>query len=214
MRTSSFARLVAAIAVPLGATLTGCFVDRSVSIGNRPYLTTLEPSAIVAGGPSLTLTIHGHGFLPSDVVAYLGGQRSGTFVNSEEMTMLLNASDYVNAGMFGVEVYRFSGGSGVFDELYLVVTNPVPVLTSIAPTSVPVGGNPAPSVALTGSGFGPESQVLVGGAARATTYTSATQLTVYLAVSDVAAAGTLAIQVKNPPPKGGLSAVVTLKVGP
>jgi hypothetical protein len=84
--------------------------------------------------------------------------------------------------------------------------NPMPVLTSIAPTSVP-----ADVVALTvnGSGFVSGAQVVLAGAPLATTFVSATQLT---ATGTENAAGNYALSVVNPNPGSATSSSQNLQV--
>ena len=94
----------------------------------------------------------------------------------------------------------------------LVVTNPSPVLTSAAPSLVPVGAASA-NIILTGTGFVSTSTVSVNGAQRISAYTSATQLNVALTVADLAAIGSDTITVSNPAPGGGTSSGQTVQIG-
>jgi hypothetical protein len=84
--------------------------------------------------------------------------------------------------------------------------NPMPVLTSIAPTSVPAG-----VVALTvnGSGFVSGAQVVLAGAPLATTFVSATQLT---ATATENTPGNYAVSVINPNPGSATSSSQDLQV--
>jgi hypothetical protein len=82
----------------------------------------------------------------------------------------------------------------------------MPVLTSIAPTSVPAG---AVALTVNGSGFVSGAQVVLAGAPLATTFVSATQLT---ATGNVAAAGNYAVSVTNPNPGSATSSLQNLQV--
>ena len=93
----------------------------------------------------------------------------------------------------------------------VVAPNPVPVLTSIAPTSVLAGG-PAFLLTVTGGSFLPSSQVRVNGVPRPTNYMSTTSLTAAITASDIATAATRSITVSTPAPGGGTSAAATLTV--
>jgi IPT/TIG domain-containing protein len=84
--------------------------------------------------------------------------------------------------------------------------NPMPVLTSIAPTSVPAG---AVALTVNGSGFVSGAQVVLAGAPLATTFVSATQVT---ATGNVAAAGNYAVSVTNPNPGSATSSSQNLQV--
>src|SRR5579863_2034773 len=84
--------------------------------------------------------------------------------------------------------------------------NPMPVLTSIAPTSVPAG---AVALTVNGSGFVSGAQVVLAGAPLATTFVSTTQLT---ATGNEAAAGNYAVSVTNPNPGSATSSLQNLQV--
>jgi hypothetical protein len=84
--------------------------------------------------------------------------------------------------------------------------NPMPVLTSIAPTSVPAG---AVALTVNGSGFVSGAQVVLAGAPLATTFVSATQVT---ATGNVAAAGNYSVSVTNPNPGSATSSSQNLQV--
>jgi len=88
----------------------------------------------------------------------------------------------------------------------VTLQNPVPVLTSIAPTSVPAG---AFAIKVNGSGFVSGAQVLLAGAPLATTFVSSTQLT---AAGSESSAGTFAVAVMNPNPGSATSASQNLQV--
>ena len=67
---------------------------------------------------------------------------------------------------------------------------------------------------MTGSNFVGASQVRWNGAARATTFVSATQLTAAITAADVAAAGTAQVTVLTPAPGGGTSAPLGFAINP
>ena len=88
----------------------------------------------------------------------------------------------------------------------VTLQNPVPVLTGIAPTSVPAG---AFAITVNGSGYASGAQVLLAGAPLATTFVSSTQLT---ATGNEASAGAFSIAVMNPNPGSATSASQNLQV--
>jgi len=91
------------------------------------------------------------------------------------------------------------------------VQNPIPVLTSISPTSASAGG-PAFTLTVTGSRFISSSKVRWNGSDRTTTFVSATQLTAAIRASDIASSGTATVTVFNPSPGGGTSGAKTLDI--
>lgn len=73
----------------------------------------------------------------------------------------------------------------------------VPAITAVAPSTVPAGSG-AFTLAVTGSGFSPQSVVLWNGTSLTTTYVSATQLTAAVPAALAASAGAFTITVTNP----------------
>ncbi|MDR3721104.1 MAG: PKD domain-containing protein [Candidatus Acidoferrales bacterium] len=84
--------------------------------------------------------------------------------------------------------------------------NPIPVLASVSPMSVPAG---AFAITVTGSNFVSGAQVELAGSPLTTTYLSATQLH---ATGTSASAGMFGVTVVNPDPGGSASSSLTLQV--
>lgn len=89
--------------------------------------------------------------------------------------------------------------------------NPVPAIITISPSSANAGSTDTP-VTITGSGFVSSSAVEWNGAAIATTYNSATSLSVTLAASKLANGTVAQVTVVNPSPGGGTSGAVPFDV--
>lgn len=82
--------------------------------------------------------------------------------------------------------------------------NPVPVISSISPSSAQAGGA-AFTLTVNGSSFVNGATVNWNGSSRATTFVSGTQLTASILAGDIAAPGTVNVTVTNPAPGGGTS---------
>ena len=91
--------------------------------------------------------------------------------------------------------------------------SPVPAIASLSPASAPAA-SPAFTLTVNGSGFTTTSVVLWNGAARATTFVSATQLRAAIGAADIASVGQSAVTVSTPAPGGGLSNAVTFSATP
>lgn len=74
--------------------------------------------------------------------------------------------------------------------------NSTPLISSLSPAKLPAGSS-ATTLTVSGSGFVGTSTVSVGGAAEATTYSSATQLTATVPASQLTSGGNLAVVVSN-----------------
>jgi len=88
--------------------------------------------------------------------------------------------------------------------------NPVPKLVSLSPSTVTLGG-PAFTLTANGSNFVPSSVLQWNGLDRVTTYVNNTKLTAQISAKDIApeVAPSVYIDVSNPTPGGGESAILT-----
>ena len=103
---------------------------------------------------------------------------------------------------------RMTAASNVLSFTISAPANPVPALTSLAPTSRPAGGA-AFTLTVNGSNFVGTSQVRWNGAARTTTFVNAGQVTAAIPASDIVTQGSAQVTVVNPAPGGGTSNALT-----
>ncbi|MBF9143267.1 fibronectin type III domain-containing protein [Hymenobacter properus] len=89
--------------------------------------------------------------------------------------------------------------------------NAAPTITSLSPAAVTAGAA-AQTLTVNGTGFISSSTVSFNGTTRATTFVSATQLTIQLTAADQATPGTYNVTVTTPAPGGGTSAPATFTV--
>ncbi len=169
-----------------------------------PTLTNLNPSSTTAGGAAFTLTVNGSGFVSASTVWWNGNLRTTTFVSATQLTAAIPASDIAAAGTASVTVNSPAPGGGSASSLTFTINNPTPAITTLSPNSATAGGA-AFTLTVNGSGFVSGSTVQWNGSARATTFVSATQLTVAIPASDIASAGTANVTVVNATPGGGTS---------
>lgn len=87
----------------------------------------------------------------------------------------------------------------------------IPSISSISPNLVQAGSSDF-TLTINGAGFNANSTVNLGPTALATTVVSATKLTATVTAAAIAKYGWAAIQVVNPPPGGGVSAVTPLTI--
>jgi subtilisin len=91
--------------------------------------------------------------------------------------------------------------------------NPGPSIASLAPASMPAG-NPGFTLTVNGTGFVSSSVVKWNGAARTTTFVSATQVRAAIDASDISTVGQASVTVVSPAPGGGTSNAVTFSATP
>lgn len=188
--------------------------DGGAATNPVPSITTLTPSSVVAGSGAFTLTVTGTNFINGSTVNINGVARTTTYVSATQLTSAILASDVATAGTPAVTVTNASPGGGTSNAVTLTVTapsNPVPSITTLQPSTI-AAGSAAFTLTVNGSGFVSGSTVNFNGAARTTTYVSATQLTAAIPASDVANTGTAAVTVTSPTPGGGTSNSVSFTI--
>lgn len=176
-----------------------------------PVLSSLSPASALKGSDGLTLTINGANFVPGATVQWNGADRTTTYLSDTQVTIDLTKDDLAAAGSNDVTVTNPAPGGGVSNKLTFSVNYAVPSVTALTPDTI-AAGSPDRQVTITGANFEPVSVVRWNGSDRATTFVSATQLTVKIKAADLTAAGTNTFTVFTPGPGGGESNGVTLTV--
>ncbi len=162
----------------------------SLEVDNpAPTITQVSPAAFSAGAAGTAVTVTGTGFVPTTVLQVAGSPRTTTFVSSTQLTFSLTTSDVASAGSLALTAVNPSPGGGTSSAAAIAVNNPVPGITTLAPATVIAGTTSATTVIVSGGNFLPSTTVQVGGANRATTYVSSTQVSFQLTVADQATAG-------------------------
>ena len=199
-------------------TIVGVLAFSSANVEAAPVISSLSPNSATAGGSGFTLTVNGTdfgGLLVTAIVQWNGNAKATTFVSNTQLTAVILASDIAAAGTAQITVLN----DGVLlDETSLPVSftinspsNPVPVISSLSPTSV-VEDGPNFTLTVNGSNFIADSRVRLDNSNQNTTFISATQLTARIQDNDIRQPGTLSITVVNPTPGGGTSNAMTLTV--
>ncbi len=158
-------------------------------------LNSITPPSVVAGGPDLSIALQGAGFELGCTVDWNGQPLSTSYVDAGDLTATIPAADTAAAGSGSVSV--INPDTTTSNALTLTITNPPASISSISPASVTAGG-PDLLVTVNGANFYAGSTVDWNGAALATTFVSASQLTATIPAADTATAGTGAITVVNP----------------
>ncbi|HKS80630.1 MAG TPA: IPT/TIG domain-containing protein [Candidatus Acidoferrales bacterium] len=181
----------------------------------------MSGTACTSGSP-VPVNIAGSGFIANSQALWNGTNRTTTFnPNTNQLVVELLACDLTTQGIAQVTVSNPAPGGGTSAAATFTINpanNPLPVISSISPTSTAVGALP-PGGAITinasdaSSGFVQDSIVAFNGAQRPTTFVSSTQLTAQVQTSDVAANASINVTVDNPTPGGGVSAPFVFTVG-
>jgi hypothetical protein len=197
--------------------IAGCGSDNQ-PYNDTPMIISLFPSSAVAGGQGFTLNIAGNGFISTSVVYWNNAPQTTTFnTTSTQLSIAVTAQDIATPGTAQIVVVSPSPGGGPSTAVNFTITqpqNPLPTISSLAPSSTPVGVVPSGNIlTVNGTNFVATSSVTFNGIARTTNFVSATQLTVPMTSADVASNATINVTVSNPAPGGGVSGSVPFTVG-
>ncbi|MGA8267998.1 MAG: hypothetical protein WB787_09550, partial [Candidatus Acidiferrales bacterium] len=178
--------------------------------GTAFHLDSLSPASATAGAASFTLNVKGSGFTNQSTIRLNSTPLASTTLRPDGSLATVVPAKLLKAGG-SISVSVVDNGS-VSNSETLAVTNPVPTISSITPTSITVGnGEFTLTVAgtnfVTGSvvNFGNTSLTPIGSS-------SATSLTVEVPTSAIATAAVINVSVTNPTPGGGTSGTETFDV--
>jgi uncharacterized protein (TIGR03437 family) len=197
----------------LPATFTPGTVTFSQANNPLPALSSLSPNSASAGSPAFVLTVNGTNFVNGAVVRWNTSDRTTTFVSATQLTAQITAADVAAQGSGSVTVFNPAPGGGLSNALTfsITATNPLPSVSSLSPNST-AAGSAAFTLQVNGSNFVAGSVVQWNGAARTTSFVSATQLNASISAADVASQSTAQVAVFNPAPGGGTSNGLTFTI--
>ncbi|MBG6078266.1 N,N-dimethylformamidase beta subunit family domain-containing protein, partial [Polaromonas sp. CG_9.11] len=138
-----------------------------------PILSSIAPTGAAVGGAGFSLTARGSNFVPASKVYWNGTERPTSYLSVTQLSASIPASDLQSAGTAQVSVVTPAPGGGVSAVLSFTVnsasppSNPVPVLSSLSPTST-AAGSAGFALTVNGSNFVAGSRVYWNGAERPT----------------------------------------------
>jgi hypothetical protein len=193
--------------------LSGMSSQTVASTSNTLSLTKGKSFAFVSG-------LGGHSVRPQSVGGNWWASASASTCLAGELYCQPNAAPGALFGVFNVDGqpnkahFYFKDVSGKVIDSFVVYSNvEAPQLASLTPASVQAGAGGF-TLTVDGANFTVGSVVRWNGAARPTSYVSATRLTADIAASDIAAEGSAQVSVENPAPDGGTSNALTVQIGP
>jgi hypothetical protein len=179
-----------------GTTKTLIFTINPIQ-SNIPAISAISPTTVATGSAGFSLNITGQNFNAQSTVLVNGAIRSTVFQSTTQLEAGVLQTDVSAAGQLQISVVNPPPGGGSSQFTYLAVINPVPTLTSVAPTSI-LAGSAGAALTLNGSDFVPDSVVTVNGAPRTTTFASTNSILAALTAGDFAQAGVVQVAVVNP----------------
>src|SRR5205814_1321940 len=155
-----------------------------------PVILSIDPSTVIAGGPSFTLTVNGANFAAGAVVRVNGVGQGTNFVSASKLTATIPSTLIVNQGTLSITA--INSGSAASSPVTLTVAPNQPTIITLDPSSVPVG-NQNVTVTLNGTNLASSAIVRVNNIAHQTSFVSDKQLTFVLAPADISHVATLAV---------------------
>jgi hypothetical protein len=193
-------------------------------------ITTLSPNTAAAGGPDLTLTVQGRGFVAKTVVQWNEKTIQSTPVMDSAgdvlyMTAVVPAALIAKQGSAGVNTLNPHSGStdnGLSNTITFLINpppNPVPVVTSISPNIISPGAGADLTLMVNGSNFLTSSDPSGGSKVRWNQGATQTELTLTSGTATLLQATVPAallqtescaiVSVYNPPSANGSSGGIT-----
>ena len=113
-----------------------------------PVVSSIAPSAVLAGSPAFTLIVNGANFVSGSTVRWNGANRTTTFVSNSRLTATIPAADIVTPGTASISVLNPGPTSNaltftILPPLTITTNSPLPqgtVGTSYSRTLTAAGG--------------------------------------------------------------------------
>jgi outer membrane protein assembly factor BamB len=180
-------------------------------------LTSITPSAVLAGGAGFTLTLTGTNFSKNSIVIFNQSPQPTTFVSPTQLTATIGANMLVTPEEGSVTVESSNQVNAQVSApatLLVLAPGPDPTVTSLAPSSAIVGSTGF-TLTVNGANFTIGSVVLWGGAPLSTTLVSPNQLTASISASQISNIGTTPVSVQAySNPSAPISNTVNFTVAP
>ncbi len=210
--TAGSANVAVATPAPGGGT-SGAAVFDINQTNPAPAIAALAPNRATQGNGDFTLAVMGASFVASSVVTWNGSALTTKVVDSAHLTATVQAQLVASPGSATVTVVNPGPGGGSSQPAVFAITsdNPLPAVTSVAPSSAAVGSGTL-TLTVSGTDFVLSSVVLWNGVALPTTFVSDSTLTATVPASDFASAASVQVTVSSPSPGGGISGAAAFDI--
>src|SRR5436309_3082685 len=174
------------------AVLAGFVLAAASFAVTTPVILSIDPKSVIAGSSSFTMTVNGANFVSGALVRVNGSSVSTTFVSSSKLTAVIPLAFLANPA--SLPITATNPGSTASTAVTFSVLPNDPHITSLDPSSVPVGTQPV-KVRVIGANFASSAGVRVNGISHATTFVSDGELSFTLAASEISKTASLSIVV-------------------
>ncbi len=178
----------------------------------EPVVNSVSPSNVLVGSGDTTIEVTGGQFTPSSEIVFESRTFPTTYVSSTKLTMVLPAGYMSAVGTYSFQVITPAPGGGTSNSVPFIVENLTPVLTSISPTSAPLGALGF-TLTVSGSDFSStDSVVRFNGSDKTTRFIDVNTLEADIPASDLLSVGSYNVTVFTALPGGGESAAQVFDV--
>lgn len=157
-----------------------------------PAITSLSPNTAAAGGAAFTLTINGIRFTASSALKWGTVALATKFRSASQLTASIPAGLVATAGTASITVVT---AGGVSSGAAFTITQPLPEITSLNPTSATTGR--AFTMTINGKNFASQTTAKWNATPLTITYVGASQLTASVPAGLVAAGGKALVTVST-----------------
>ena len=180
-----------------------------------PVLSSISPTAVIAGSAQFNLTVNGSNFIAGSKVQWNGITLTTTYVGVSQLKAAVSAALVVNPGTATITINNPTPGGGNSNSSVFTITsvsgNPVPSVTVLTPAST-TAGSPTITLTVGGNNFVSNSIIKWNGTSLATVYVSSSQLTAVVDATLLTTASVAAVTVYNPSPAGGTSGTLPFTI--
>lgn len=191
-------------------------VSPALAAPTPPSIASTSPTSVQAL-TTFTLTVNGSNFQSGAQISWNGTALTTTYVSSTQLTAVVPLANNGTQSSYPQQypVIVTNPDSTTSNTVYVAITNPLPVITSVSPSSVT--GATTFTLTVNGSGFVSGAAIKWNGTNMTTTYVSSTQLTAsinkyYDTLSSYP--GSASVVVLNPDGNRSSAASVTITAPP
>jgi uncharacterized protein (DUF1800 family) len=196
------------------ALFTGCAAMNGTGNSSNPSsngVTVTPATSSVRAGDTQQFTAKVSGTMDQTVVWSVNGVVGGNATDGKISTSGVYTAPAALPNPNSVSIEAVSSSDKTLSGKSMVtLENPVPTVTAVSPTSVPVGSF---TLTITGSKFVNGAKVMFGGQTLTTKFVSATQLTATGSTTTAQKGLSIQLSVQNPDPGATPSSALMLKVG-
>jgi hypothetical protein len=168
-----------------------------------PSISKITPSSVLTGSPAFTMIVNGSQFALGAMIKWNGVPLATTFDSFTQLEAQVPQADLQTAGTASIIVSNPSPWGKNSLPATFTITNPIPILLSINPSSSPILWGSTFTITVTGSQFVPGATINWDGVPLPTMYDSSTQLEAQVPDIKTEFGQTGHVTVSNPTPGGG-----------